>query len=484
MNLTPIYTAKSVQDWEGRWFADGNSSFGLMQQASLAMSMQVMDIIQKDNIKSADIIVWCGVGNNGGDGYLTAKYLADRLDDEYFKIQIIAPNPPKSIDAIHAKSLGSDVLMYDDVANMTRQFERVIHLDALFGNGLDRELDKSHQDIIHNFNAQAGIKIALDIPSGLHPDRGIPMPVCTKVDMTLCVMGLKMGLFTGVAKEVVGKVVNLPLIPPDKELEAVAFLSDKPKIPVRQSTAHKGNFGTVAVVGGHVSMGGAVIMASQMAMSMGAGRVTAMCHNAHHGAMLTRSPNVMVADIERDMDKLTTFTRVAFGMGLGRDEWAEMIFNQVMDRVRHHAFDRVVLDADALYFLAKTAGRLPWHVIMTPHSAESARLLNISISEINEDKLGALYRLHEKYGGQWVIKGANSLSFDGHTVQVCPFGNAFMATAGMGDVLSGMLIGADMGIHEVVAWHGILGDELAEEAKFGIHAQDMAKAAMMAGRDF
>ncbi len=480
MNLMPIYSSKSIQDWEARWFADGNISFGLMQQAGLAMSLHLIKWIEQNHIKQADIVVWCGVGNNGGDGYLVAKYLSESLD-EHFKVQIIAPKPPQSADCLRARAACSKVGICDEVGHITRHFERVIHLDAMFGNGLDRMLGEDHQALIGSFNAACGTKIALDIPSGLHPDRGVPMPVCVKADMTLCVMGLKIGLFVGVAKEVVGKIVNLPLIPPDDELVATAFLSKKPTTPKRKLTAHKGDFGTVAVIGGHQSMGGAVIMASQMAMSMGAGRVTAMCHRAHHSAMLTRSPNVMVADIEHDLDELAGFDRVAFGMGLGRDDWAEAIFHQVMDRVRHHHFERVVLDADALYWLAKTGGRLPDHVICTPHAAEAARLLDMSVSAVNEDKLAALHRLHQSYGGQWVMKGANTLSFDGKTVRVCPFGNAFMATAGMGDVLSGMLVGTDMDVHDVVAWHGILGDDLAQGAGFGIHAQEMARAAGGAG---
>lgn len=477
---TPIYTTNAIQDWESRWFADGNSSFGLMKQASLRLCLQIIDFINKNDITQTDIIVWCGVGNNGGDGYLTAKYLTNRLDDKHFKVQIIAPNPPKSINAIHAKSLCTNMHICDNVGNITRAFEKVIHLDALFGHGLDRELDKSHQNTIHTFNAQAGTKIALDIPSGLHPNRGMPMPICTKVDMTLCVMGLKMGLFVGVAKDFVGKVINLSLIPPDDELLAVAYLSDKPTIPIRQNTAHKGDFGTVAIVGGHQCMGGAVIMASQMAMSMGAGRVTAVCHATHHGAMLTRSPNVMVADIDKiSANDLSEFERVAFGMGLGRDTWAKMIFDKIMDKVIHHAFDKVVLDADALYFLAKNPCKLPNYVICTPHLAEAARLLGVRVADVKNDKLDALYRLYERYGGQWVIKGANTLSFDGKRVQICPFGNAFMASAGMGDVLAGMLIGTQMNVHDVVAWHGIMGDRLADGVMFGIHAYDMADAAGM-----
>lgn len=478
---TPIYTAKAIRDWERRWFNEGNSSFGLMKQASLVICHQFIDFIKKNKISQADIIVWCGVGGNGGDGYLTAKYLSDNLPCEHFSVQIIAPNMPKSADCVRAKSACTGgMAICDDVAKIKRHFERVVHIDAMFGNGLDRDLDEKSHAIIHKFNAQIGTKIAIDLPSGLHPDTGTPMPVCTKVDLTLCVMGLKIGLFTGMAKEFVGQVINLPLIPPDDKLSAVAYLSGKPTKPTRKQTVHKGDFGTVAVVGGHERMGGAIIMASEMAMSMGAGRVTAVCHAKHHSAMLTRSPNVMVADIERDVD-LMMFDRVAFGMGLGRDDWAGVVYEKMMSVVLTHAFDRVVLDADALYFLAKNPVKLPKHVICTPHSAESARLLGVSVADVDSDKLGALQNLHAKYGGGWVIKGANTLSFDGEMVRVCPFGNPMMATAGMGDVLAGMMVGADMGVHDVVAWHGVLGDELAGRSVFGINAHEMtgvAKAMM------
>lgn len=174
---------------------------------------------------------------------------------------------------------------------------------------------------------------------------------------------------------------------------------------------------------------------------------------------------------------------MAFGMGLGRDAWSEMIFDKVMNKVIYHAFNRVVLDADTLYFLAKNSCKLlnscklPNHVICTPHSAESARLLGVSVADVDNDKPSTLYRLHERYGGQWIIKGANTLSFDGTRVQVCPFGNAFMATAGMGDVLAGMLVGADMDVHDVVAWYALMGYRLAGGVMFGIHACDMANVA-------
>ncbi|WP_157073875.1 NAD(P)H-hydrate dehydratase [Moraxella oblonga] len=469
---TPIYSALSIKCWEKRWFDEGNSSFGLMKQASLAICFQVIDFIKNNNICQADIIIWCGVGNNGGDGYLTAKYLSDYLCGHDFTVQIFAPNTPKSADAIRAKSASLGVAMYGDWANICRQFEKAIHIDALFGNGLDRLLDDDNVSLIELFNHQNGTKIALDVPSGLHPDTGVPMPVCTQVDVTLCVLGLKIGLFVGMAKDFVGQIINLPIIPPDASLSVLAYLSDKPTPRARQKTAHKGHFGTVAIIGGHERMGGAVIMASQMAMSVGAGRVTAICHARHHGAILTRSPNVMVMDIEHDVD-WASFDRVAFGMGLGRDDWARVIYDKVMTILLQHPFDKVVLDADALYFLAKNPVKLPNHVICTPHSAESARLLGVSVADVDGDKWTALQNLHAKYGGQWVIKGANTLSFDGCDVYVCPFGNPYMATAGMGDILAGMMAGLDADIHEVVAWHGIMGDELAKHRPFGIHAHEM-----------
>lgn len=476
MKPTPIYSSQAIRDWESRWFAKGNSSYGLMAQASLAMAHQVIKWLHQKSINTAQIIVWCGVGNNGGDGYLLAKYLNDLLDN-CPTVQIFAPYPPKSPDALRARQDTAPLPITEKWSDITQNCPHVLHIDALFGHGLNQPLSDDHQALICLFNEQHGRKIAIDLPSGLHPDTGMPQPICTDVEMTLCVMGLKMGLYSGMAKAYVGEVVNLPLIPNDDLLTPCAHLSAVPRLPSRHLTAHKGDFGSVAIIGGHPTMGGAVMLASASAMSVGAGKVTALCHATHHSPLLAYRPNVMVADLDTTELSflLSVMDSVCFGVGLGRDDWAEHHYHTVMNALNGF-MGKVVLDADALYFLAKYPQTLPDNWIATPHAGEAGRLLGIPSHQIDADRLHAVMSLQSHYGGTWVLKGANSLTFDGKIAWVCPFGNPSMATAGMGDVLAGMMAGLIKAqTQDVVSLHALAGDALAKTTTLGLNAHDMTK---------
>ena len=466
-----VYHSQAIKDWENRWFAH-NSSYGLMQQAALALAHKLVDILHQKQLTHTVITVWCGTGNNGGDGYLLAHYLNELLDDRHY-VQVFAPFEPQSTDAKRAKAdcLVRTTSIFDE---LNWQSNHHIHIDALFGNGLNKPLSSQYQKLITRFNACFGFKIALDIPSGLHPDTGIPLPICTTADMTFCVMGLKIGLYTGVSKAHTGKIINLPLIPSDIFLTPCAYVSQIPTINPRNPTAHKGDFGTVAVIGGHPEMGGAVIMASTSAMAVGTGKVTAICHQKHHTAIITNTPNVMVADIQSNFS-LTNIDGVCFGMGLGRDDWSLHCYQKILPLLMTSSA-KVVLDADALYFLAQYPQKLPSHWICTPHAREAGRLLNVSANVITNDRLYAVHQLHERFGGIWVLKGANTLTYDGNRVSICPFGNAGMATAGMGDVLAGMLAGLDLPASDVVALHALAGDELAKHSPIGLNAHQMSHA--------
>ncbi len=481
----PVYHSHSVQAWEKRWFAANNSGYGLMQQAAIAMAKHIALVIEERYLTPQCIVVWCGQGNNAGDGYLIAKY----LKQAGFQVTIYAPDNASSDDAQHARQEAVDAKI--DIVQQLGNIQASIHIDALFGIGLNRLLDQAAQQLIMQFNQQQGYKIAVDIPSGLHPDTGIPMPIAIQADLTLCLMALKSGLLLAQAQNYVGQLQCLPLIPADEALQPVAYINHQPPIlPLRQTHQHKGSFGHVLVIGGHVDMGGAVIMSGEAAMASGAGKVTIMCHAKHHTAILARSPNIMLKDIEAiDQDALASYLSqidvVCFGMGLGRDTWAQAIFNKVITSLLQQThLHTVVLDADALWFLAQQNNnlRLKQHWIATPHAGEAARLLNCSVAEIEQDRINAIKQLQQQYAGQWVLKGAGSLTLAQECLQICAFGNAGMGTAGMGDVLSGMMAGLkaqfkqDISIADIVALHALAGDELAKDGMRGIQAQHMNQA--------
>ncbi|RZF54448.1 NAD(P)H-hydrate dehydratase [Acinetobacter halotolerans] len=484
----PVYHSQSIQAWERRWFAQQNSSLGLMQQAAWAITQQLHNQFLKKNIHK--VAIWCGQGNNAGDGF----YIAAFLKQAGFEVTVFATELGHSADLkqayIYAQSQQVEIETIDyllaeqNVHSNLPVFD--CHIDALFGIGLNRALDLRWQNIIQLFNAQTGLKISIDIPSGLHANTGQAFPCAIQADQTFTILGYKAGLFTGQGKEFVGKLHLVSLIPTDEELKPVAYLSpEKITLPKRKAFGHKGSYGHVLVVGGHADMGGAVIMSAEAAFYAGAGKVSVVCHAKHHQSILSRSPNIMVQDIntlnQNDIQQLCHHVdAVCFGMGLGRDDWAENIYKQWLDSLNQNTQLEVVLDADGLWFLAKHPQQLNEHIFATPHSGEAATLLGCTAAEIEQDRIAAIHQLQQKYAGQWVLKGAGSLILE-DDLFICTQGNAGMGTGGMGDVLAGMIASLKaqfhqhVKLHEIVSLHAQAGDLLAESGIRGLQAHEMGK---------
>ena len=483
-----VYHSQSIQAWEQRWFAQQNSSLGLMQQAAWTISQQLIEPFNKNKIQK--IAIWCGQGNNAGDGY----YIAAFLKQHGFHITVYAAELGQSLDLKQAVQYALlnrvDIQSIDYLLSENANHQEIptfdCHIDALFGIGLNRMLDQKWQSIIHLFNSQIGLKIAIDIPSGLHANTGQALPSAIQADQTFTILGYKAGLFTGQGKEYVGKLHLVSLIPIDAELKPLAYLSsEKIVLPKRQAFGHKGSYGHVLVVGGHADMGGAVIMSAEAAFHAGAGKVSVVCHAKHHQAILARSPNIMVRDINALDEKtiqhlLTQIDAVCFGMGLGRDEWAEHVYLEWFNLLNQNSHLEVVLDADGLWFLAKYPQKLNNHVYATPHSGEAATLLGCKPADVEQDRIAVIQQLQQKYAGQWVLKGAGSLILEDELF-ICTQGNAGMGTGGMGDVLAGVIASLkaqfheQVALHEIVSLHAQAGDLLAENGMRGLQAHEMGK---------
>ncbi|QNW93417.1 NAD(P)H-hydrate dehydratase [Acinetobacter seifertii] len=475
-----VYHSDDIRAWEQRWFAAQNSSLGLMQQAAWSITQQI--IVLFENHATKNIAVWCGQGNNAGDGYFIASY----LKQTGFHVEIFAAELGDSTDLQYAVDFAKEnnVQVHQDF-EVSKTFD--CHIDALFGIGLNRELNDYWQHAIRQFNEQAGLKISIDIPSGLQANTGRILPSAVKADHTFTVLGLKAGLFTGQGKEYTGQIHLVNLIPIDQELKPLAYLTPTHiRLPKRLAFGHKGSYGHVLVIGGHEQMGGAVIMAAEAAFHVGAGKVTVICHRNHHQAILSRAPNIMLRDIngldENDIkDILSQVDAVCFGMGLGRDDWSQQIYQQWFNFLNQASHLEVVLDADALWFLAKQPEKLDLHVYGTPHPGEAAILLGSSTAEIENDRIDTIYTLQQKYRGQWVLKGAGSLILE-NNLYICTQGNAGMGTGGMGDILAGMIASLkaqfhkDIALHEIVTLHAQAGDDLAKQGMRGLQAYEMNQA--------
>ncbi|MFW6712621.1 NAD(P)H-hydrate dehydratase [Acinetobacter pittii] len=475
-----VYHSDDIRAWERRWFAAQNSSLGLMQQAAWSIAQQLIELFNDRAIKN--IAIWCGQGNNAGDGYFIASY----LKQAGFQVEIFAAQLGESTDlhcaAQFAREMKAQIHPNFDIK---RTFD--CHIDALFGIGLNRELNIDWQQVIQKFNEQSGLKISVDIPSGLQANTGQVLPCAVRADHTFTVLGLKAGLFTGQGKEYAGQVRLVSLIPIDHELKPLAYLSHTNiKLPQRMAFGHKGSYGHVLVVGGHEQMGGAVIMAAEAAFHAGAGKVTVVCHSNHHQAILSRAPNIMLRDInaldENSIKEILSLVdAICFGMGLGRDDWAKQIYQQWFNLLNQSTRLEVVLDADALWFLAKQPEKLNTHIYATPHPGEAATLVGCSTAQIENDRIAAIYSLQQKYAGQWVLKGAGSLILEDN-LYICTQGNAGMGTGGMGDVLAGMIASLKaqfhkgIALHEIVTLHAQAGDQLAKHGMRGLQAFEMNQA--------
>ena len=501
-----VYHSQDIRAWEQRWFAHQNSAYGLMQQAAWAITQRIISKLATQNNKNLKIAVCCGQGNNAGDGYLLAKYLAS----EDYDVEIYAADlgPSELLKRAHHEATQAGLNIYAGF-EFAKKYD--VYIDALFGIGLNRHLSDEWQTIIQNMNTKSGMKIAIDLPSGLHANTGKELPIAFKADYTLTILGQKIGLFTGQGKEYAGEVETISLIPQDGELKVLAQLSPTDiRLPKRQAFGHKGSYGHVLIVGGHAEMGGAVILAAEAAFSAGAGKVSIACHAKHHSAILSRAPNIMLRDIDAlsltDIKALLDqVDAVSFGMGLGRDAWAENIYLQWFNSINQLNL-AVVLDADALWFLALNPTALKRKTYATPHPGEAAKLLGITIQEIESDRVLTIQCLKQKYQGEWVLKGAGSLilqdasskerlsenaisesvgsadSLSENQLWLCISGNAGMATGGMGDILAGMIASLkaqfqdQIQLHQIVTLHGLAGDKLAKSGMRGVQAQHMIEA--------
>lgn len=252
-------------------------------------------------------------------------------------------------------------------------------------------------------------------------------------------------------------------------------------IPKRSIDAHKGDSGTLLIIGGNYGMGGAVIMAAEAAYRSGAGKVVVLTRPEHVTPLLSRIPSAMIVDSSREIDWTKIFldkTVLVIGPGLGQDDWAKQLFDLALSSDLPK-----VIDADALNLLSTTSKKYNLqNAIITPHPGEAARLLNCDVKTIQDDRQLAIKKLYDQYQATVILKGHNSLilSHD-QKLFLCPYGNPGMAVAGMGDVLSGVvagLLGQNVAINRAAVLattvHGVAGDMAAKkQGQIGLLATDL-----------
>jgi len=478
-----LYTAAQTRELDRIAIEEhGIAGIRLMARAGRAAFDRLLECWPRP----ARVHVFCGAGNNGGDGYVVAELALSRG----IPVMVYQLGDPTRIvgDALlaraHALAAGVEMIALTDDLDL----QEGVVVDALLGTGLTGQVREEYAVAIASINSAGLPVLALDIPSGLCSDSGRSLGQTVVADHTITFIGFKQGLLTGDAAQYCGCISYVDLGIPASCFNAVPAMARRLnldelllELPPRSRHAHKGLFGNVLVVGGDAGMGGAALMAAEAAGRCGAGLVTVATRAQHVAAIISRRPELMVHAVSSGHDLAALLDRasvVAIGPGLGQSPWSEQLLHTV-------AATRValVVDADALNLLAdgrvvEPAFRDNW--VLTPHPGEAARLLETSTAEVQSDRYAAVRALQNRYGGVAVLKGAGSLICGGEQVLVSNYGNPGMASGGMGDVLSGVIAAllaqgmtplqaASLG----VCLHGAAGDLAAQGGERGLLATDL-----------
>lgn len=430
----PLFDAVALRALEARGVALlGGDPGVLMARAGAAAWRCVL----KHWPQAARIVVACGPGNNGGDGYLLARLAREAGRD----VRVLRVAEPAS--ALAQRACAGYLAAGGVVADALEEADLIV--DALFGIGLSRAPDGPAAALIVAINAHPAPVLALDVPSGIDAGRGCAAGVAVVADRTLQFLARHRGLRTGAALDHCGELELAALDLPAAAFEDIApaawgYRSDALAgfFPLRPRDAHKGRHGHVLCIGGDAGSGGAVLLAAQAALRCGAGLVSVATREAHVPALLARCPEAMVHAIEGTAALRPLLARadvVAVGPGLGQGEWGRALLAAALDSGKPR-----VLDADALNLLAERGAGLRPEDVITPHPGEAARLLGATTAEIQRDRFAAAAALQARHGAVVVLKGAGSLvqAEAGAPAVVCA-GNPGMATGGMGDLLTGCI---------------------------------------------
>jgi NAD(P)H-hydrate epimerase len=368
--------------------------------------------------------------------------------------------------------------------------------DALLGTGLSAAVRPALSQVIEAVNASGRPVLALDLPSGLNADSGAVMGAAVRATCSISFVALKTGLFLGAGPEYVGELQfdDLGVVLPAQaegefrpQLERLGERDIRRALPPRARAANKGDFGRVLILGGGAGMPGAVRLAGEACLRVGAGLVSVATWPANLVAIAAGRPELIVHAVETVQDLrplLAAADVVAVGPGFGRSSWSRALLDCALSSER-----ALLLDADALNLLAESSRRAPAGSILTPHPGEAGRLLGSSAAAVQADRMAALAALSARHPGAVVVlKGAGTLiglhrGADEPIPALCEFGNPAMASGGTGDVLTGAIAGILaqcrdpwLAARAGVTAHALSGDELGRDRARGLLALELAEA--------
>lgn len=509
-NRTRILTTSQIRKLEADWITGCDPNWGqvLMEIAGRGAAQIAFDVWKE---RKGMVAVFCGRGNNGGDGLVIARYLS--IWGVPVCVWLVGSNRSRSAQSelamatvegstnrdilkrlnVEMRSFADDLSSnyFDSNEEKTLAASVTVVVDALLGTGLDREVDGLYRQAIDLINQSDAAVVAVDLPSGINSDNGQVMGDAVRAHKTVTFGYVKPGLLLYPGAEHAGDItlidIGLPDLgdeTPNIQLSTVHHV--RSLMPDRPANSHKGTFGYLLTVAGSVGMSGATLLAAESSLRVGTG----LCVLATPASLVphlppkeviyrpiaetdenTISPKAL-GDLEKDLDKATA---VVLGPGLSTNEETVAFVQKFLSKAVGKSSELpCIIDADGLNCIAENTKVFPsdaGHIVITPHPKELSRLLDVSTQEIQRDRIAAATNAATEFGCIVVLKGAHTVIADPEgNLFVNPTGNPGMSTAGTGDVLSGLIGGLlaqglkpfDAAVAGVYI-HGRAGDIAAEE---------------------
>ena len=474
--MKPLFTAEQSRQIDHLLIEQGVASgYELMSRAA----QSCFRVLREHWPQAESVVIVTGSGNNGGDGYALGKLL---LDAQISVVVYETSSDLSSTDALRARQSYVQAKGNLKPVSEFSDLGAEVVVDALLGTGLKRDLSEPMTTLIGQINQSETPVLSVDIPSGLNADSGVAQPCAVQAVLTVTLIVRKQGMFTAQAMDYCGNLTY-----DDLDLDSKHLSSFTPSaywmepnfgaLPAatRRRDSHKGDYGSVLVIGGDLGMAGAVSLAGIAALRCGVGKVRIATRPEHVGIAASTYPELMVHAVSAadELENLLPGTdAVIVGPGLGQSEWSHALLAKVLQ------WDLPkVVDADALTLLSQDpVYDSQW--VLTPHPGE-ARALS-GRNDVQRQRYATAADIVEKYGGVCVLKGAGTLVCSEKETRVCTGGNPGMATAGMGDVLSGViaaLITQSMPLLDAasvaVCLHARAGDRAANDGLVGMIASDL-----------
>jgi len=440
--------------------------------------------------KGNKFIVFCGAGNNGGDGLAIARklILSDKMVRIFLVCDLNKSSPEFMVNYNILINMKAEIHKFNIKNDIEVVKEADVVVDSIMGIGLNREIKGDIYSAIEIINEYAKYIVSVDTPSGLNSDSGEELGIAIKATETYTIETLKKGFFQNKAKRYLGNVhvveIGIPSITKQKNTENIHLLTKdnyKELIPIRSPYGYKGNYGRVLVLSGSLGLTGAAYITTEATVRTGAGLVTLLVEEEIQPLLASRLIEAMTVNYNEE-EKIESLIKnadvIICGPGLGNG----IVNREMLVRCINSSKCPMVIDADGLNMIAKDEEclkKLRGRAIFTPHSGEMSKLINESIDKIEMARIDICRSYAKEQDIIILLKGHNTAISNGKNVIVNETGNSKMASGGMGDCLTGIIgalvaQGVELFNSAVLGayLHGLAADRLSNE-RYVINARDI-----------